>query len=432
MDNTGAILRRSEKLLAICDCNNFFVSCERLFRPDLEGVPVVVLSSNDGVVISRSNEVKALGVKMGEPYFRVRPFLKSRGTTVFSANFHLYEEISARVMAVLKRCAPVMEVYSIDEAFLELPPAGRESPASWGRSLRRMVLRETGIPLSVGVAATKTLAKLAVERGKKDPRLEGAMALLPEDEPGGFLDSFPVGDVWGVGRRWGRLLEGKGLSTARRLRDADDEWIGKHMGIRGLRTVWELRGVRCFAVEERERPPQSIRSSRSFASSIRDMESLSEAVEEFTLTAGRRLREQRSMAGVLTVGIFTSRFREPFYGRRVKIPLGRPTDSDGRLIGAALKGLAAIYRRGYAYDKAEVTLEELSSASMIQMGLFDRPDDRSGILSRIADRINRETGRQILRPGALTGEGAWRPRRDRHSGIRIEDLDGIPSVPALR
>ncbi|HPE65934.1 MAG TPA: Y-family DNA polymerase, partial [Synergistales bacterium] len=321
MGHPGAFLKPCEELLALCDCNNFFVSCERLFRPDLEGRPVVVLSSNDGVIISRSNEAKTLGIKMGEPYFRVRAFLERRGGAVFSSNFQLYEEISARVMEVLRRSTPSIEVYSVDEAFLELPPAARERPVEWGRELRAAVLKETGIPVSVGVAPAKTAAKLAAERGKKRPETGGVFALLPGEAWDDILRDVPVEDVWGIGRQWSDFLRRRGVSTALRLRDTPDDWLEKYLGVRGLRTAWELRGIRCFPIEEYEKPQKSIHSSRSFSTPVRSRESLAEAVTEFALTAGRRLRSQRSLAGCLSVSISTSRFRSPFYGAREEVVL---------------------------------------------------------------------------------------------------------------
>ena len=335
MGHPGAFLKPCEELLALCDCNNFFVSCERLFRPDLEGRPVVVLSSNDGVIISRSNEAKTLGIKMGEPYFRVRAFLERRGGAVFSSNFQLYEEISARVMEVLRRSTPSIEVYSVDEAFLELPPAARERPVEWGRELRAAVLKETGIPVSVGVAPAKTAAKLAAERGKKRPETGGVFALLPGEAWDDILRDVPVEDVWGIGRQWSDFLRRRGVSTALRLRDTPDDWLEKYLGVRGLRTAWELRGIRCFPIEEYEKPQKSIHSSRSFATPVRSRESLAEAVTEFALTAGRRLRSQRSLAGCLSVSISTSRFRSPFYGARAEVALETPTDSDITFIKAA-------------------------------------------------------------------------------------------------
>lgn len=428
MDNKGAFLRPCTELMALCDCNNFFVSCERLFRPDLEGRPVVVLSSNDGVVISRSNEVKALGVKMGEPYFKVRSFLEMHGTTVFSSNFRLYEEVSARVMASLRRAVPSMEAYSIDEAFLEVPPEGRGKCEEWARELRALILREAGIPLSVGLAPTKTAAKLAAERAKKRPETGGAFALLPGEPWDDFLKDVPVGDIWGIGRRWSDFLIRRGVSTALRLKNSSDDWLDKRMGVRGLRTAWELRGIRCYPIEESEKPQKSIQSSRSFSCPVRDRESLLEAVTEYAMTAGRRLRSQNSLAGSLAVSIRTSRFREPFFGAGKEIIFQTPTDSDIRLIRAAAAALSSIYREGHDYEKASVCLGRLSCAEMVQLSLFDDENDRGSALSRAADRLNGEAGRKLLAPAALLGEKAWRPRRDSHSGVALEDLDKLPVI----
>lgn len=428
MGHPGAFLKPCEELLVLCDCNNFFVSCERLFRPDLEGRPVVVLSSNDGVIISRSNEAKALGIKMGEPYFQVRTLLERRGCAVFSSNFQLYEEISARVMEVLRRAVPSIEVYSVDEAFLEVPPAGRERPVEWGRELRAAVLKQTGIPVSIGVAPAKTAAKLAAERGKKRPETGGVFALLPGEAWDGLLGEVPVEDVWGIGRRWADFLRRRGVSTALRLRDTPDDWLEKHLGVRGLRTAWELRGIRCFPLEEAEKPQKSIQSSRSFASPVRSRESLAEAVTEFALTAGRRLRSQRSLAGSLSVSISTNRFRSPFYGAKEEVVLETPTDSDIALIRAATGALSSIYKDGCDYEKAEVGLGRLSSADTVQLRLFGERDDRSSALSRAADRLNEQVGRRLLAPAALLGEKEWQPRKERHSGVRLEDLDTLPAI----
>ena len=428
MGHPGAFLKPCEELLALCDCNNFFVSCERLFRPDLEGRPVVVLSINDGVIISRSNEAKTLGIKMGEPYFRVRAFLERRGGAVFSSNFQLYEEISARVMEVLRRSTPSIEVYSVDEAFLELPPAARERPVEWGRELRAAVLKETGIPVSVGVAPAKTAAKLAAERGKKRPETGGVFALLPGEAWDDILRDVPVEDVWGIGRQWSDFLRRRGVSTALRLRDTPDDWLEKYLGVRGLRTAWELRGIRCFPIEEYEKPQKSIHSSRSFSTPVRSRESLAEAVTEFALTAGRRLRSQRSLAGCLSVSISTSRFRSPFYGAREEVVLETPTDSDIALIRAATGALSSIYKDGCDYEKAEVGLGRLSSADTVQLRLFGGRDDRGSALSRAADRLNEQAGRRLLAPAALLGEKEWRPRKDRHSGVRLEDLNTLPKI----
>ncbi|GAB1428666.1 translesion error-prone DNA polymerase V subunit UmuC [Aminivibrio sp.] len=326
-------------------------------------------------------------------------------------------------MAVLGRFTPSMEVLFIDEAFLDF--AGMDDPFCWGATLRGTVLRETGIPLSVGIAPTKTLAKLGAERAKKDRVKEGPH--LPAGRRTWTIFSPP--SPWTMsGNRpaVGGCPEERGITTALRLRDAKDDWVEKRMGVRGLRTVWELRGIRCLAIEEAEKPQKSIQSSRTFAVPLREFSPLAEAVTEFALTAGRRLRAQKSRASRLTVHIGTSRFRDPWYGRTAEIPLGMPTESDIRLIRSAVEGLAMIYREGYDYVRGEVTLLELSSAETFQLSLFDPFDDRSTALSRVADRLNRETGRQLLRPALLLGEKEWRPRRDSHSGVRLEDLSSLP------
>ncbi len=430
MDNTLPLLRKCGDMLALCDCNNFFVSCERLFRPDLEGRPVVVLSSNDGIVVSRSNEAKAMGIKMGEAYFKVRRFFEKRGGVAFSSNFQLYEEISDRVMAALRGRTPSMEVYSVDEAFLEVPPDARGRVEEWGREVRAAVLREAGIPVSVGLAPTKTAAKLAAERGKKRPETGGVFVLPPGGDWDDFLRDIPVEDVWGIGWRWSAYLRRRGVLTALRLRDASDDWLDRRLGVRGVRTAWELRGIRCFGVEEVDRAQKSIQSSRTFARPVRDREAMAEAVTEFALVAGRRLRSQGSLAGSVAVSISTSRFRAPFYGAAAEAPLEAPTDSDIVLARAATGAMNSIFREGLDYEKAHVLLGRLSPADSVQLTLFGGGDERGSALSRTSDRINAAVGRKLLMPALLMGEKEWRPRRSRHSGTRLEDLGSLPEVRA--
>ncbi len=423
VDPSEALLRPSEELLALCDCNNFFVSCERLFRPDLAERPVVVLSSNDGVVISRSNEVKAMGVQMGEPYFKVASLLARRGVTVFSSNFGLYEDVSRRVMAVLQRLSPLSETYSIDEAFLEVP-SGEGEP--WGRMVRETVLRETGIPLSVGIAPAKVQAKLASERAKRTA--DGVLAAPRGRALADFLGAFPVREVWGVGRQMEKGLKRYGISTALDLRNARDDLVERRFGITGLRLVWELRGVRCFPLEERETARKSIQASRTFSTPVRDVQSLCEAVTEFAVIAGRRLRAQGELAGSLTVTLTSGRFRDAWCRRSDRRLVHPATDSDLRLIRAATESARCLYEDGADYGKAEVTLSDLSSAREKQLTLFEPSLDRGSTLSRVADRLNAETGRKFLQPAILMGEKAWRPRKDMCSSVRLEELEFLPMV----
>jgi len=254
---------------ALCDCNNFFVSCERLLRPDLAGKPVIVLSCNDGCVISRSNEAKALGIPMAEPFFKIRALAEARGVAVFSTNFALYHEVSRRVMAVLSRYTDHMETYSVDEAFLDLSIASLADPVAYARGIRRTLLEEIGIPVSIGIASTKTLAKLAADRGKKDPETGGVFSLEGLDLDA-FLEKIPVGDVWGIGRRCTESLSKFGIRTARQFRDAKDDWLRQHFSVRGVHTAWELRGISCIRLVEEDPAQKSIQASRSFGTPVTD------------------------------------------------------------------------------------------------------------------------------------------------------------------
>jgi DNA polymerase V len=412
---------------ALCDCNNFFVSCERIFRPDLEGRPVVVLSSNDGCVISRSNEAKALGIAMGEPYFRIRGFLEAKGVTVFSGNLRLYGEVSRRVMAVLSRFTDRMEVYSIDEAFLNLSIASVTDPVAYAREIRRAVLQEAVIPVSVGIAPTKTLAKLAAERGKKDPGTGGVFSLEGHPDLEGFLEDVPVGDVWGIGRRCAEALARKGIRTARKFAAQPDDWIRKHFTVRGLHTAWELRGISCIRLVEEDPAQKSIQVSKSFGQPIRALDGLRKAVTAHVVTGAERLREQGLAAGVLQVYLSTSRFREGFTFHEETVRLPAPTSGTTDLVAAALKVLETIYRPGFDYAKAGIALLELRPDGVVQCGLFEDPSEierrrKARALMAAVDGVNRALGEGTLRPALLYGEQEWEARHEKRSEGTVDHL----------
>ena len=415
-------------LLALCDCNNFFVSCERLLRPDLKEKPVVVLSANDGCIISRSNEVKDMGIAMGEAYFRVEGLLRKKGVAVFSGNHRLYRDVSRRVMAVLSAFTDKMEVYSIDEAFLNLAIAAIEDPLAYAEEIRSTVMRRVGVPLSVGVAPSKTLAKLAAEHAK--PASVGVFR-IDAGNAGEILERTPVADLWGVGRRGARQLAAWGVRTASDLVRCDPAWVAKRMTVRGLMMQLELRGHPCFPLASAPSPPKSLQASHSFGEPLRALEDLEAAVVEHALRAGRALRRHGRAAGRMRVYLlrgYISREHRFVSGERA---FPSPALCDQDLMGLALELLRGIFEPGCFYTKAGVVLEGLCDANFRQTGLFDPLDPerrRRAALERLApvvDGINRALGGNAVFPASLAvREKRWRCKSDMRSTGDLPILSG--------
>ena len=381
-------------IFALVDCNNFYASCERVFNPRLEGQPIVVLSNNDGCVIARSNEAKALGIGMGVPEFQIRPLLRAQHVQVFSSNYTLYGDMSQRVMETLEQFCPYLEVYSIDEAFLGLSGFVSRNLTEYGRTIRTTVKQWTGIPVSVGIAETKTLAKLANRVAKRTPDTGGVFDLLACPDRDALLGRIPVADVWGIGRNHAHLLTQHGITTALQLRHVDDQWIRKRMGIVGLRLVLELRGVSCLDLDQCPAPKQSLTCSRAFGTLISTLADMEEAVSVYTSRVAEKMRRERLAATVLTVCLTTNEFKEgPQYSNAMTLRLPVATDSTADLTRSALQGIRAIYRDGYRYKKAGVMLTGLVSASQIQTDLYDDQDrGKSKRLMAALDSINDRWG----------------------------------------
>lgn len=419
----------SSSLIALCDCNNFFVSCERLFRPELRGRPVAVLSSNDGCIVSRSNEVKALGVPMGEPYFKVKALLERKGVAVFSGNLALYGEISSRVMRILSGFTDKIEIYSIDEAFLNLAIASVDDPIAYAARIRQTVGRWVGIPLSIGIAATKTLAKLASERAKGTRG--GVVALCEPERISEVLAKAPVREVWGVGPRSARLLEGYGVRTAFDLANRNLDWVRKKLSVRGVMTALELRGYPCAEQVAAAKTPQSIQVSRSFGRELFTVDELSRPVAEHILGAGTRLRAGGLAAKALEVSI-----RWGYHGGTYQYLFGdvsfdEPVCSDLELIRAALALLPRIYRSGKNYTKAGVTLTGLCDATHRQRSLFADASARDKLerLAAVSDMINDKFGGRTIYPALLAGgDKNWRARGSNRSAFSIRDLSRLPVI----
>ncbi len=382
-------------MYGLADCNNFYASCERVFDPSLVGRPVVVLSNNDGCVIARSNEAKKLGIAMGAPFFQIRELARRNDVAVFSSNFVLYGDMSRRVMSLLRRFVPA-EVYSIDEAFLDFRGFAEEDLHERGLEIVRTVRRHTGIPLSLGIAPTKTLAKIASKLCKQYPKLGGCCFMHRPEDIEKVLRRFPVGDVWGVGRRWALLLETQGVRTAWDFTQLPPEWIRKKMGVVGLRMWKELQGEPCIGFEQMPADKKQIATTRTFAHDTGDYEELHRCIAQYAAACAEKLRTQHGLCGEIVVFILTNRHREdvPQYYESRLLKLSVPTDSTLELTAHAAQLLRQIYRKGLVYKRAGVILSDIRSKTGVQRDLFDAADrDRHDRLMAAMDRLNAAYGR---------------------------------------
>jgi len=420
-------------LFALVDCNNFYVSCERVFNPQLEGKPVVALSNNDGCIVARSNEAKALGIKMGEAFFKFRNVIERHGVFVFSSNYTLYGDMSRRVFATLARFTPEVEIYSIDEAFLNLTGFEKDNVTAYGQRIRATVKQWTGIPVSIGIAETKTLAKVAGHVAKYSAKVEGVLDLTIPGYRKKALTMTYVGDVWGIGRRLSKRLTAKGIETALQLSEVDDGWIRKQMGIVGVRMVHELRGIRCFPLKLSAPPKKGITCSRSFGRPVTMLNEMKEAVAAYVSRAALELRKQNSVAGHLTVYMMTNRFKvkEPLHNEEVSIKLPVATDNTGELIYYASGAVEKIFKAGYKYKKAGVILAELSPACQSQTDMFDSLDrDRTEKLMATLDSVNARMGSKTLQFAAQGTTQPWSMRCERRSPSYTTNWDELLEVKA--
>lgn len=417
---------------AIVDCNNFYVSCERVFNPRLAGKPVVVLSNNDGCVVARSNEAKALGIKMGVPVFQISSLIKTHGVQVFSSNYALYADMSQRIMNTLSKFTPDIEIYSIDEAFLDLSQFKRYDLTDYGHKIRSTIKQWTGIPVSIGIAETKTLAKIANKIAKKSVKAEGVLNLTASPYLNRALEITDVGDVWGIGHSYSSFLEKHGIHNALQLRDADDKFIKKKMGITGIRLLNELRGIPCYALEQFPSPKKGITVSRTFKNSIESLDDLKEAVAAYASIGAEKLRKEHSVAGVIMVFLMTNRFRKENYYINIKtIKLPVATSDTSELIHYAHEGLKAVYRKGYLYKKTGVMFKHLYPENQIQADLFNYKDfKRSKKLMQALDNVNKKMGSDTLKYAAtgLTTNQSWKTVFKRRSPSYTTNWDQIVKV----
>lgn len=403
---------------ALIDCNNFYASCERVFDPSLRNLPVAILSNNDGCVIARSSEAKEIGIPMGIPEFKVRPMIKKNNIAVRSSNYALYGDMSQRVMETLKTCTPNIEVYSIDEAFAELSPTYMETMRKYGEFIRRRVLRWTGIPVSVGIARTKTLAKIANETAKAYPSLRGVLVLNSAARIQKVLRNTPVEDIWGVGRNYSETLKKHGIQSAWDLSRQPDHWIKSTMKVTGLRTVWELRGKPCLSVEQTVEPRKGILSSRSFGKPVVNREDLKEAVTTFASRAAEKLRAQHSVTSNICVTLVTNKYDNPGaqYKFGMEVTLPNPTADTPLLAQAAESVVDRLFESGRKYKKAWVMLTGIVSEEEIQADLFSKVNytRKQHDLMKCMDVVNARYGRQTMSV-AGTGVGSnqsWQMKQE--------------------
>lgn len=413
-------------MFGIMDCNNFYASCERVFNPALNGKPIVVLSNNDGCVIARSNEAKALGIKMGVPAYQIKDLVSSHEVSVFSSNYTLYGDMSGRVMSILAGLAPELEVYSIDEAFINLD--GIQDIQLLGTKIVNKVTCGTGIPVSLGIAPTKTLAKVANKFAKKYPAYNRLCIIDTEEKRIKALKLTDITDVWGIGRRQATKLEKQRVKTAYDFTQLPGSWIRKNMTIVGERTWKELRGISCIDMESAPPAKKQICTSRSFGKMLTDIDTMAEAIATHASTCAKKLRQQKSYAMSLMVFIHTNNFREdlPQYWKNTVIHLPVPTNDTLEIVHYALAGLKTIFIQGYQYKKAGVIITEITEGA--QMGLFDKIDrTKREQLMQTIDQINGKHSQLVKL--AIQGSGRdWKLKQEQLSQRYTTDINEILTI----
>ena len=418
-------------MFALADCNNFFVSCERVFRPDLQGRPVIVLSSNDGCAVARSNEAKALGIKMGAPFFQIRHLVKQHNVAVFSGNMALYGDMSQRVRWVLEEFAPSIEIYSIDEAFLDLRGMQGVDFDQYAKHISHRCWRLTSIPVSVGIAPTKTLAKIASELCKRYPKLQGGCYMHRAEDIEKVLRKYPIEDVWGIGRRSAPKLHAMGIHTAYEYMQLSESAIRAMSGITGVRTWRELRGEPCIEFEDGFEAKQSICVSRSFSEEIADVDVLCEQVANFASSVAEKLRSQGSVACEINVFAFTNRFKESapqMYGNKL-LHLTIPTNDQRTIVTRSVAATRELFLDGYGYKKAGVVATHIMPAQNVMHSLFDDTTalEREHRITSVVDAVNCNFGRGTLK-FAIQGSGKVKSHSESQSPHYTTKWSDLPSV----
>ena len=422
---------QNTKKIALVDCNSFYVSCERLFKPSIMKKPVVVLSSNDGCIISRSTEAKALGVKMGDPYFKAKEIITENDVHVFSSNYSLYGDISRRVMRTLRYFTPEIEIYSIDEAFLDLTNFPNDLVELFGKKIRNTILEWTGIPTSIGIATTKTLSKVANHIAKTNK--SGVVSLVNVKDLNPILEKIKINDIWGVGRQLSKFYIKNGIENAKQLKNVSNAWIRKSSNVLSSRTAMELRGIPCISFEIKEAKRKSCCVSRSFDKKVENFQELKESIAAHCLNAAEKIRSESLLTKSITVSIRTSPFQDKkmYYSNSKTIDFPVATDDSIEIVKNALVGLKLIFKEGYKYQKSGIVLSGLSGSEKID-DLFDSlKKHKIKKLMESIDYTNHKYGRSTLSLADAGLNKKWNLRRKYSSKIDTADFHYLPTIRAI-
>ena len=416
------------KKIALVDCNSFYVSCERLFNPKIRKKPVVVLSNNDGCIVSRSNEAKALGIKMGEPYFKAKDIIVKNNVHVFSSNYSLYGDLSRRVMRTLKRFNSDIEVYSIDEAFIDLSNFPDNEVENVAQEIRAMVLQWTGIPASIGIAKTKTLSKVANHIAKK--KESGVTSLIGIENIDPILEKVEINDVWGVGKQLTKFYHENGIYNAKQLKNMSNTWIKKSSNVSSSRTAMELRGIPCIDLEKTVSKRKSCVVSRSFGQRVEKFQELKEAIANYCLNASEKIRSESLIAKSITVFIRTSPFQSKFghYSNSKTIDFPIATNNSIEIVKTALSALETIFKNGYRYQKAGVLLTGLSNDDGKKNLFSSEKDEKINSLMKSIDSTNYRYGRSAISLASAGVQKKWNMRREHSSRIDTADFNFLPKI----
>ena len=415
-----------KKVFALIDCNAFYVSCERVFNPKLNNRPVVALSNNDGCIIARSKEAKVLGIKMGVPLFKVKDIVERENVIVFSSNYTLYADMSRRVMNIISEFAPSIEVYSIDEAFIELTGV-KVDYESYARQLRQTILQYTGIPVSIGIASTKTLTKVANHIAKDNESLNGVCSLIDHKNLDRVLEDTHVSDIWGVGRQLSKKLIANGIFNAKLLKNCEDTWIRQMMSINGLKTVSELREISCLELEETLATRKSCCTTRSFGRPLVNLEDIEQAVTTFARRATERIRGENLTASMVSVFLRTNPFdkKNHYYSNSSTITMSYPTYDTVHIVKAALAITKKIFREDYNYKKAGVLLSGFYKKGTETKDLFSESKYKSPNLMCAVDQINQRYGSDTIQIATECQTGKWKQKRKNCTQSYTTQLDKV-------
>jgi len=423
-------IQRTKKI-ALVDCNSFYVSCERLFNPKIRKKPVVVLSNNDGCIVSRSNEAKALGIKMGEPYFKAKDIIVKNNVQVFSSNYSLYGDLSRRVMRTLKRFNSDIEVYSIDEAFIDLSNFPDNEVEDVAQEIRSTILQWTGIPTSIGIAKTKTLSKVANYIAKK--KKSGVTSFIKIENIDPILEKVSISNVWGVGRQLTKFYHKNGIYNAKQLKNKSNTWIKKNSNVLGSRTAMELRGISCINIEKTKSKRKSCIVSRSFGQRIEKYQELKEAVAGYCLNAAEKIRSEFLITKSITIFIRTSPFQSHFgyYANSKTVDFPIATNDSIEIVKTALTALASIFKNGYQYQKAGVLLSSLSESTNNKNLFSSEKDEKIKSLMNSIDNTNYRYGRSTLSLASAGIQKKWKMKKEYSSKIDTADFYFLPKIRAI-